>query len=214
MPSLPRHDHAWRYHDFNYVWMFYECEGVMATAEMSSCEAGSGFLGRLSAAEPRGQGACGAADSGVCLENSTSVPDQRSPGFPTLGISPVRAIKIKVPFRYFDQPATPLRPAARSPVAPLPRVRLQVRIQSAPSPLGVAFALGSSPTLGRRACLSPSPRHRRPAPSIAPGLARRILGSEPVLPSRQAPRRRHAEAVRDIRKNLLKSRKSVQATGE
>src|SRR5262249_30017047 len=42
--------------------------------------------------------------------------------------------------------------------------------------------------------------------------ARRVLGPEPVLPALQAPRRRHAAAVPDARKDRLTGRKSRQET--
>ena len=41
----------------------------------------------------------------------------------------------------------------------------------------------------------------------------RILGSEPVLPSLQAPRRRHAGTIPHVRKNRIKGRKPLQEPG-
>jgi AraC-like DNA-binding protein len=50
--------------------------------------------------------------------------------------------------------------------------------------------------------------------SLAEVAAHRLLGPEPVLPSLQAPRRRHAGAVPDARKNRLTGRKFRQEAPE
>ena len=78
---------------------------------------------------------------------------------------------------------------------------------------------------GHRGAAAPV-RHRAPrragaaAPAPPPGPrpfrdrgARRILGSEPILPALQAPRRRHAATIPHIRKNHIKDRKPRQETG-
>jgi hypothetical protein len=64
----------------------------------------------------------------------------------------------------------------------------------------------------RRAGEAAPARRRR----LLPGggrRARRLRGPEPLLPSLQAPRRRHAGSVPDARKNRLNGRKSRQETG-
>ena len=54
-------------------------------------------------------------------------------------------------------------------------------------------------------------RRRRPLPGGG-RRGRRLLGPEPILPSLQAPRRRHAGAVPQVRKNRIKGRKPLQET--
>ena len=49
--------------------------------------------------------------------------------------------------------------------------------------------------------------------SLAEVAARRILGSEPILPSLQARRRRHAGTIPYVRKNRIKGRKPLQEPG-
>src|SRR5262249_16778295 len=59
-----------------------------------------------------------------------------------------------------------------------------------------------------------APANRR---RLVPGGGRRarwLLGPEPVLPALQAPRRRHAGAVPEARKNRLTGRKSRQETAQ
>ena len=53
---------------------------------------------------------------------------------------------------------------------------------------------------------------RRPLPGGG-RRARRLLGPEPVLPSLQAPRRRHAGTIPYVRKNRIKGRKPLQEPG-
>ena len=63
----------------------------------------------------------------------------------------------------------------------------------------------------RRAGQSTPASRNGPFPDRDRG-ARRILGSKPILPSLQAPRRRHAGSVPDARKIRTTRRKSLQET--
>jgi AraC family transcriptional regulator len=103
----------------------------------------------------------------------------------------------------------------------LPRGRLRAVVEY------IEEHLDAGPTLEQMAAVATPVRHHAPrrtgeaAPArrrrLLPGggrRARRLLGPEPVLPSLQAPGRRHSGAVPDARKNRLTGRKSRQETGE
>jgi hypothetical protein len=107
-------------------------------------------------------------------------------------------------FRRWHGPCRILAPSLR--LSPSARERLLVQDWARIARDRATASHGDRPTI-------PLASRNPPVPSGG-RRARRLLGPEPVLPSLQASRPYHAEAVPDARKNRLTGRKSRQETAE